>query len=714
MKVTFTVLSLLITVLLGLTLAQQPTNEPPVRLPAVTVIAEKEPAAAQSLPVSVTAVTAETIHDADVRSVKAAAVYAPNVFMNEFTARKVSNPFFRGIGASPNNPGVTTYIDGVPQLNANSSSIELIDIDQIEFVRGPQGALYGRNTVGGLINLTSRRPTLDAWRATTEGGYGNYNFRDGRLTYSGPVVTNQLGLSVAGGYSARDGFTRNDVTGHYLDSREAFFGKGQLLWVPVTDWEVRLILSGERAQDGDYALGDLAAIRARPHHVAHDFEGFTDRDVIASTLAVNHTGAMVDFTMLTGLVHWKTLDATDLDYSPIPAATRINDEKEWQFTEELRLASAKDAPVELTDALKLKWQTGVFIFTQQYEQDAVNNFAPFVLSPFIDFPVSEHAPKSKLDDVGIGTYAQTTLTAWDKLDLILGVRGDYEDKTANLNTSFVPAIAPATALNQRADFSSISPQFGLDYRLTSNQMVYATVTRGYKTGGFNPIAPAGVEAYGQETSWNYELGAKTTWFDNRLALNLDFFYIRWNDLQLNLPTGSPGQFYIANAGNADSKGIELELNARPIAGWDIFTGVGTADALFRTGATAGHTDAAGVDSSVNVTGRHLIYTPDITAHGGTQYAWAVCKAATLYARSEVVVYGHYYYNPVNTAGQDTYSLAKFRAGVRGAHWFAEGWIDNAFDTHYIPIAFEFPNGQSGFVGENGAPVTFGMRAGLSF
>ncbi len=262
MKVTFTVLSLLITVLLGLTLAQQPTNEPPVRLPAVTVIAEKEPAAAQSLPVSVTAVTAETIHDADVRSVKAAAVYAPNVFMNEFTARKVSNPFFRGIGASPNNPGVTTYIDGVPQLNANSSSIELIDIDQIEFVRGPQGALYGRNTVGGLINLTSRRPTLDAWRATTEGGYGNYNFRDGRLTYSGPVVTNQLGLSVAGGYSARDGFTRNDVTGHYLDSREAFFGKGQLLWVPVTDWEVRLILSGERAQDGDYALGDLAAIRA--------------------------------------------------------------------------------------------------------------------------------------------------------------------------------------------------------------------------------------------------------------------------------------------------------------------------------------------------------------------------------------------------------------------------------------------------------------------
>ena len=711
MKATFAVVSLFVVVWPGVTPAQQPTNAVPTRLPVITVIAAKAPAAAQSVPVSMTPVTAETIHDADVRTVKDAAVAAPNVFMNEFTARKLSNPFFRGIGSSPNNPGVTTYIDGVPQLNANSSSIELIDVDQLEFVRGPQGALYGRNTVGGLINITSRRPALDVWRAATEGGFGSYNFRDGRLTLSGPIVTNQLGLSLAGGYAARDGFTRNDVTKHYLDSREAFFGKSQLLWVPVTDWEVRLILSGERAQDGDYALGDLDAIRHRPHHVAHNFEGSTDRDIIAPTLVVSHSGTAVDFTMITGLVRWKTFDATDLDYSAADAATRRNRENEWQFTEDCRLASAKDAPVELTDAIKMKWQTGVFVFTQQYEQNAVNTFFPPFAGPII---FSEQAPNAKLDDVGIGAYAQTTFTAWDKLDLLLGVRGDYEDKTANLDTSFTPVIAPATALNPHADFAAISPQFGLDYRPTLNQMVYATVTRGYKAGGFNPIAPAGATTYDQEPSWTYELGAKTTWFDNRLMLNLDFFYIRWNDLQLNLPTGSPGQFYIANAGNADSKGIELELNARPLAGWDIFTGIGTADARFRSGATAGHTDKFGVDTTVNVTGRHLIYTPDITAHGGMQYAWAVCKAATLYARAEAIVTGHYYYNPVNTAGQTTDALANFRAGLRGPYWFAEGWIENAFDTHYVPIAFEFPNGQSGLVGESGAPVTFGLRAGVNF
>src|SRR6266478_6197143 len=127
--------------------AQNDQNALRISLPVVTVTAEKEPEVAQKSPVSVTAVTKETFQQTDPHSVGDAAVYAPNTWFTEFTARKLSNARFRGIGSSPNNPGITTYIDGVPQLNANSSSIELADVDQIEFVRGPQAALYGRNTV---------------------------------------------------------------------------------------------------------------------------------------------------------------------------------------------------------------------------------------------------------------------------------------------------------------------------------------------------------------------------------------------------------------------------------------------------------------------------------------------------------------------------------------------------------------------------------------
>ena len=174
------------------------------------------------------------------------------------------------------------------------------------------------------------------------------------------------------------------------------------------------------------------------------------------------------------------------------------------------------------------------------------------------------------------------------------------------------------------------------------------------------------------------------------------------------------QYYIANAGDADSKGVELELNLRPVAGWDIFGGVGYTDARFLSGATAIHTDPYGNNSTVNVAGHHLIYTPEFTANAGSQYTWQVCKAAALYARAEVVVYGDYWYNPANTASQSAYSLANFRLGVQGHHWFAEGWVRNAFDTHDVPIALEYPNGRSGFVGESGAPLTFGLRAGLNF
>ena len=132
------------------------------RMPAVNVTAQKEPEDIQKIPVIVTAVSKDTIENADIHIVSEAAIFAPNTFFTEWSARKLSTARFRGIGSSPNNPGITTYIDGVPQLNANSSSIELLDVDQIEFVRGPQSALFGRNTLGGLVNVAQEVKGYDA------------------------------------------------------------------------------------------------------------------------------------------------------------------------------------------------------------------------------------------------------------------------------------------------------------------------------------------------------------------------------------------------------------------------------------------------------------------------------------------------------------------------------------------------------------------------
>src|SRR6185436_9611837 len=134
------------------------------------------------------------LESADIHTVGEAQIFAPNTYFNEWTARKLSNARFRGIGSSPNNPAITTYIDGVPQLSANSSSIELLDVEQIEFVRGPQSALFGRNTLGGLVTVNSRAPSMTGWTGAMslpEGNHGAWALRGG---LSGPIVEDTVAI----------------------------------------------------------------------------------------------------------------------------------------------------------------------------------------------------------------------------------------------------------------------------------------------------------------------------------------------------------------------------------------------------------------------------------------------------------------------------------------------------------------------------------------
>ena len=201
----------------------------------------------------------------------------------------MSNARVRGIGSSPNNPAITTYIDGVPQLNANASSLELLDVDQIEFVRGPQSALFGRNTLGGVVTIASSRPAMAAWTGSLTLPFANHGAWTVRGGVSGPVIADTLAVAFSVAQVSRDGFTVNDVTGNDLDSRSGFSVKGQVLWAPDPNWEARVIVTGERARDGDYGLHDVAALRANPFHAARDFEGFADRDVVGTTIHVRRS-----------------------------------------------------------------------------------------------------------------------------------------------------------------------------------------------------------------------------------------------------------------------------------------------------------------------------------------------------------------------------------------------------------------------------------------
>ncbi|MGH9387331.1 MAG: TonB-dependent receptor [Vicinamibacterales bacterium] len=685
----------------------QGTTPPSVTLPPVIVTAQKEPADVRTVPASVTAVTGDTIANAGVRVVNDAAIYAPNTFFSDFTARKVSNARFRGIGASPANPAITTYIDGVPQLNANSSNIEFLDVDQIEFVRGPQSPLFGRNTLGGLINITSAKPALDSWRGSVVAPFGNFGSKELRGGVSGPL-SERVGLSFSIGKQARDGYTVNDVTGNDLDSRDGTFAKAQVLWQPAQNWETRVIYTHERNRDGDYALGDLAAIRQRPFHVSRNFEGFTNRDINGATILLRGDGERVALRSSTGFLSWKTEDQTDLDYTAQPFATRQNLEDDFQFTQELRVTSPSNAPMQLTDSLTLAWQAGVALFKQNYDQLVVNSLAPFVLNPQIPFATAQTSPDAEINSTGVGLFGHGTLTVGEKTDVTLGLRFDHESATAALLSFVTPAIPgiSAASVNDEASFSDVSPQVAVAYRVSSVHMIYGSAARGYKAGGYNPISVPGSESYGEEHAWHIEGGLKSLAANGRVSASAAMFYIDWDDLQLNVPNQlQRGQFYIANAGRARSRGVEFDVNARVHPSVDVFGTFGYTNARFGEGSRA---------LGNGVADKKIPFTPDFTALFGAQISRAMTSALSIYGRAEAAFYGDFHYDEFNSAGQDAYSLANLRAGVRGSHAFAEAWIKNAYDTRFIPIAIPFPGAPSGFIGENGRPRTFGVSAGVMF
>ena len=679
---------------------------PQVTLPTVTVTAQKEPADPQTLPVSLTAVSLDWIRLGRITWISDAVLFSPNAVVTEFTARKLSNARVRGIGSSPANPAVTTYLDGVPILNANASSIELTGIEQVEIVRGPQSALFGRNALGGVINLASERPSLSGVRGEVAVPFGNFGAREIRGGVTAPIG-DKVAFAVSGGHAEREGFSINRITGNDIDNRSADFGKAQLLVAPSARWETRVILSGERSEDGDYALADLASVRAEPFVVSRDFEGYTDRNIFNTTVVNRFEGDAISVTATTGFIRWNTEDQTDLDYSPLPLLTRLNIEEATQFTQEVRVASAPNRQIALSDAATLKWQAGVLLFMQDYDQEAVNSLAPFVLSPLLAFPVQQTSPRAALSDAGIGLYGQGTFTFRDALDVTVGARLDREKKDATLETFFSPMIAPPTRLDAEESFSNLSPQVAVGYRLANDRMLYASVARGFKAGGFNPASPAGNESYGEERTWNVEGGLKAAWAGGRVLTNVAIFFTDWTDLQLNLPNPQvPAQFYVSNVGGAFSRGMELEVVARPGQGIDVFSSFGYNRARFGDDTTS---------SGLDVSGNAVPFTPDYTFAIGAQVTRDVTARLALYGRGEVTASGAFHYDDTNFASQDAYALTNFRAGLRSGRVFGETWVRNAFDTQYVPVAFAYPGlAPSGFVGEPGRPRTFVISAGVTF
>lgn len=670
----------------------------------VVVTARRWTEPLQSVPGAITVVTADTLESARVRDLRAAAPYVPNLTLGDFSVRRLTFPYMRGIGSGRNNAAVTTIIDGVPQLSYATANQEFLDVERVEFLRGAQGSLYGRNTLGGAINVVPRLPTREPASLFSIAG-GSDSLMDARGSVSGPVGQGATAGSVSLGRSSRDGFTVNDMTGHKLDSQESHFARAQILWPDEGPWSFRLSVNGEMDRDGDYALGDLASLRARPHHVAHDYEGSSDRDLTQPVFTATRRGDVADLTSITAFQWWRSHDLTDLDATPADLIRRDNAEQQEAYIEELRLASPDNSPIQLGNRLAMRWMAGTLAFNSSYSQRAFNDYRPGAVAMLgLPVPYQQH-DDANLDDTGISLFGHTTLTWNERLELGLGLRDDYEHRSADLRGYAIPQLMPASGSTGDADFNQVSPRVSLGYHVTQNALAYVEASKGYKAGGFNTLPIPGHSTFGEETSWTYETGLKTDWINHRVTANAALFHTDWNDLQLDVPAGAPGVFYIDNTGKASSQGGEIELGVQPLTGLSLFGGLGLLSTELDSGSTA---------SGMDVSGNNLPFAPHLTWHAGTQYSQTFRNQFVGFIRMEGVGTARYYYDAVNGASQPSYALANFRAGIGSTHWRIETWVNNLFDKDYIPLAFAYPLAQSGYVGESGAPRTVGVSLSLPF
>ena len=491
--------------------ARDVPDEPPTITVDVTARRWEEPL--QDVPGSVSLVSGETIKAAGIQSVRDASHLVPNLTLPDFSVRWLSFPYIRGVGSGRNSPAVTTIIDGVPQLSYVTANQEMLNVERVEFLRGPQGSLYGRNALGGVVNVIPSLPTDEPSRHITA-SIGSRSLIDTR----GPIGSGSALGSLSFGVSNQNGYTTNDYTGHKLEDGDAAFGYTQILWPQRGPWDLRLSLTAERDHDGDYGLGDLAALRAKHHHVSHDFEGFSNRDLAQPVFTAVKHGKNADLTSITALQWFQTRDYTDADFSAADLFRRGTNEQQHAYTQEFRLSP--NAGIDINRRTSVRWLLGAFLFSLRDSSDSFTEYRlAAAQSMSIPMAFTDHKTAS-LHNTGISPYGQVSFTFDKRTDLTLGLRHDYERRSADLLGFTDPAISAPASTSATSTFNQTSPIVSVAYHLSPNRLWYTTATKGYKTGGFNAAAPAGKTSYGEETSWTYETGLKATGLNNRLVADL--------------------------------------------------------------------------------------------------------------------------------------------------------------------------------------------------
>ena len=670
-------------------------------LDAITVTAQKKEENVQEIPMGISVFTNERIEETGARNARDILRYAPNVFVKD------SGSYFqttiRGVSGfvTSTHSAAGYYVDDVSLPAVFMQNPDLLDIERVEVLKGPQGTLYGRNSESGVINIVTRQPGNELrGRIFNEVSFydTNHGYAPGNKTgmnISGPVVEDTLYMGFAGTWNYNQGFVKNDAVNDDKARRvNTLNGRGTVRWTPVDEWDISLMLDAQDSRDkfayGRYLAGDHKTGRG---HADMDARHYRNYNGNGQTLRAKYSGRDFDFVSITGRQSFdeKFMNDMDLTRNPVYAGDMRDKERFW--SQEMRLSSPGETKSPFT------WLTGMYFFREDLDM-----FSGQDMNMAVPFPMSFRDERdTDITMKGWALFGEGTYTLFERLRLTAGLRYDHSRLRGKQRyTSGMMMTESSYSSSSKED--EILPKFSVAFDLTADIMTYATVSKGYLSGGYDYASGSTKDgfAYKPEYSWNYEWGMKTAWLDNRLTANLALFYVDMEDKQVSEMDANSFTMNMSNAGKAHSYGAEFELAARPLQGLDIFGGVGY------TKAKIDEWEAFDGVAMVDYAGSYLPNVPRVTYTVGIQYR----HETGLWGRLELVGTGKHYHDAKNELKEKSYEIVNLRLGYEGDDFDFTLWCKNVFDKEYNNVQFTMPGwGRAAFEGD---PRQFGVTVAYKF
>lgn len=602
----------------------------------------------------------------------------PNLYMPDYGTQLTSPVYIRGIGSRIQEPSVGLYVDGVPYYDKGTFDFQLADIKQIEVLRGPQGTLYGRNTMGGLIHILTQQP-LSHPQTQLSLEYGNYNAQEYGVIHHQPI-NNQLSAKLSAQYQARDGYFTNQFSQLGADANTSFQGEMKLQWRNERS-ELKTAIRHHHSENEGFAYKQLPTNEQQQTSVAYDFPSGYNRDLTTASL---HWAVKLDkgeLIAVTSAQRIKDEHQVDQDFTTQDLFQVVQDREQYFASQELRY--------HLNNA---KWSVtaGIYGFYKQLNKTVDVAYGT-------DAQTLYHTPEGynkrkqyENRNASGAMFSQfTLLQVFNALDITFGLRYDTEygqmDYEAQ-NRLFEQVLSQQDTLPGRW-FHQWMPKVTIKYPFGQDGNIYGTVAKGYKSGGFNStFEEAAHISYDAEHSWNYELGMRLKWLQNKLQTKMALFFIDWDNQQIYQPVPSGRGSMITNAGKTQSYGLEFEATARPVKNLLVNAAIGYTEATF----VEYETDP---NAGTNLNGNYLPYIPRYTANGGLQYRIPINGRVlqTLTLGSQYAHTGQQYWTEDNSIKQNDYGILNAKLTAETEQFAMSLWVKNLSNTQYQAFYFEALN-----------------------